>query len=231
MNDEITKNDKAWKRLFDKYNILDAIDKDGCFKIYAAQINEFREARLMTKFDHKANLPELFSKHNLAILPITRGSYIISRFDAYKEIEPIDSPVKKVAFPEYLESINYENITSESIALNCAYVSKTLSNFLEDDGLLPTINGRMKSGCFSYLIKAKDTSVKINVTNAQIEIDGGYEGEKKLALIEAKNFIPDDFIIRQLYYPYRSWIDKVSKSSTVFMIYSNGKFSLYEYNC
>lgn len=231
MNDEVTKNDKAWKRLFDKYKILDAIDTHGYFQIDAAQINEFREARLMTKFDHKANLPELFSKHNLAILPITRGSYIISRFDAYKEIEPIDSPVTKVAFPEYLESINYESITSESIALNCAYVSNILSNFLEDDDLLPTVNGRMKSGCFSYFIKAKDTSVKVDVTNAQIEIDGGYEGRKKLALVEAKNFIPDDFIIRQLYYPYRSWIDKVSKKvATVFMIYSNGKFSLYEYD-
>jgi len=89
LNNEVTKNDKAWKLLFDKYKILDAIDTHGYFQIDAAQINEFREARLMTKFDHKANLPELFSKHNLAILPITRGSYIISRFDAYKEIEPI----------------------------------------------------------------------------------------------------------------------------------------------
>jgi len=65
LNNEVTKNDKAWKLLFDKYKILDAIDTHGYFQIDAAQINEFREARLMTKFDHKANLPELFSKHNL----------------------------------------------------------------------------------------------------------------------------------------------------------------------
>ena len=44
----------------------------------------------------------------------------------------------------------------------------------------------------------------IKVNNSQIEIDGGYEGAESLTIIEAKNNIADDFIVRQLYYPYEN---------------------------
>ncbi|HHX24783.1 MAG TPA: hypothetical protein GX723_12380 [Thermoanaerobacterales bacterium] len=60
-----TKNDEAWAHLFDKYKILDKISCEECFHITAGQINEFREARLMTKFDHRVNLPKIFYRNNL----------------------------------------------------------------------------------------------------------------------------------------------------------------------
>ena len=81
-------NDTAWQALFDKYDILDEIQRSGQFVISANQIKEFREPRLMTKFDHKVNLPTVFADNGLAILPITRGDYVISSFSAYKEFEP-----------------------------------------------------------------------------------------------------------------------------------------------
>lgn len=68
-------NDRAWEQLFDKYHILDEISNNGSFTISAEQIKEFREPRLMTKFDHKVNLPKVFADNGLAILPITRGDY------------------------------------------------------------------------------------------------------------------------------------------------------------
>lgn len=46
-------NDAAWESLFDKYHILAEIERNGQFVISANQIKEFREPRLMTKFDHK----------------------------------------------------------------------------------------------------------------------------------------------------------------------------------
>ncbi len=69
----MTKTDRNWKKLFEKYNIPEKINKAGHYIITSAEINEFREARLMTKFDHRKNLPLLFQKYNLSILPITRG--------------------------------------------------------------------------------------------------------------------------------------------------------------
>ena len=77
-------NDTAWQELFDKYDILGNIQRNGQFIISSNQIKEFREPRLMTKFDHRINLPTIFADNGLAILPITRGDYIISSFSAYQ---------------------------------------------------------------------------------------------------------------------------------------------------
>ena len=70
----------------------------------------------------------------------------------------------------------------------------------------------------------------LNVKNSQVEIDGGYEGLNALTIIEAKNSISDDFLIRQLYYPYRLWQKKMHKPvKPIFLMYSNGIFRLNEY--
>ena len=227
-----TKNDLAWSKLFTKYNILNEIEKKGFFEISSIQINEFREARLATKFDHKINLPKLFRENHLSILPVTRGNYVISQFEAYKEFDEMNTEVTNIVFPEYIESIDYKNITSESMAINCAFVSGILSDFFQDDKILPTVNGRMSSDKFSFYINNTNISksVEVKVSNSQIEIDGGFEGKESLALIEAKNSISDDFLIRQLYYPYRLWNSKIAKAiRPIFMVYSNGIFTLYEY--
>ena len=38
-------NDQAWERLFEKYRILEEVDRSGRFMISASQIKEFREPR------------------------------------------------------------------------------------------------------------------------------------------------------------------------------------------
>lgn len=98
-------NDKAWEALFDKYSILNQVDARGWFEISAAQIKEFREPRLMAKFDHTINLPEIFSSNKLAILPITRGDYVISHFDAYHVFEPNSAPIERFSLPAYIQSL------------------------------------------------------------------------------------------------------------------------------
>ena len=148
-----TKNDKAWRALFSKYDILSCIERNGSFKITSEQINKFREARLMTKFDHRSNLPILFKENSLSILPVTRGNYVISHFDAYQEIIFGDE-ITKVSFPDHLQSISPDNITSETTALNCIYISGILADFVEDEELLPTVNGRMSSTSFSYELRS-----------------------------------------------------------------------------
>jgi len=226
-----TKNEAAWKWLFEKHKILEKIEKHGMFEITSTEINEFREARLMTKFDHRKNLPDIFKKNNLSILPVTRGSYLIAQFDAYQDFEEKETEIIKVSFPSYIESIDYENITSEAMALSCAYVSGIIADFVEDEEVVPTVAGRMSSEAFDFYINTyAGSAFQVNVINSQIEIDGGFEGLETLSLIEAKNSLSDDFIIRQLYYPYRLWNDRVGKKvKTIFMTYSNGIFTFYEY--
>ena len=228
-------NKEAWQLLFEKYKILEEINKNGYFKITAKQINEYREARLMTKFDNSANLPELFKDNNLAILPITSNSYMIAKFQTYQEFEKTeDEEIIKINFPEYIQSLDYNNITSEALAINCAYITQILENFLDEEDLVPTISGKMGSGNFEFKInknEGENEYINVAVQNSRIEIDGGFEGVNSLALIEAKNVISDDFMVRQLYYPYRLWKSKINKPvRPIYIVYSNGIFNVYEYN-
>lgn len=184
----------------------------------------------MTKFDHKINLPEVFEKNSLAILPITRGDYVISSFCAYKEFENINADIQRVSIPDYLQSLSPKFLLSESIALNCASACGILKDFLEDEDIAPTVNGRMSSGSFEFEITTNNGKLPISVNNSQIEIDAAYEGINYLSLFEAKKYLSDDFLVRQLYYPFRTWSSRVTKPiKTVFLIFSNGIFTLYQY--
>lgn len=225
-----SKNDIAWEKIFEKYCILDRLANNERVSISSAEINDFREARLMTKFDHRSQLPELFAKHKLSILPTSRGTYEIGAFETFCDFNKEDIEIVTVGFPTFLESIDYKDITSESIAINCAFVSKILHDFTDEENLFPTVFGRMSSSLFGFAIKSNQGVFRINVENSQIEIDGGFEGDNSLNLIEAKNYISDDFLIRQLYYPYRLWSDKIVKRvRPIFLTYSNGIFDLREY--
>lgn len=225
-----SKNDIAWEAIFEEYRILDRLAKNDRVSISSMEINEFREARLMTKFDHRSQLPELFVEHKLSILPTSRGTYEIGAFEIFCDFNKEDVEIVPVNFPTFLESIDYKDITSESIAINCAFISKILHDFTGEENLFPTVSGRMSSSLFDFAINSKQKTFRINVENSQIEIDGGFEGDNSLNLIEAKNYISDDFLIRQLYYPYRLWSDKIVKRvRPIFLTYSNGIFDLREY--
>ena len=137
---------------------------------------------------------------------------------------------QRIFIPDYLQSLSPEGLVSESIALKCAYSCGILNDFLEEEIIYPTVSGRMGSGDFSFTINGKDRTQNIYVQNAQIEIDGAYEGIESLALFEAKGSLSQDFIIRQLYYPFRTWRERVKKPiKLVFLTYSNGVFNLYLY--
>lgn len=223
-------NDSAWEKIFEKYHILKELSVHGAFAISAHQIKEFREPRLMTKFDHRVNLPAVFSDNGLAILPVTRGDYVISSFEAYKEFEEPSGKVQRVSVPAYLQSLMPQFLVSEAISLNCAHACGILGDFLEDEAIVPTVSGRMGSGDFAFDIDTASGVKRLSVSNSQIEIDAAYEGIHSLSLFEAKRDLSDDFLVRQLYYPFRVWSGRVAKPvKPVFLIFSNGVFYLYQY--
>ena len=228
-----SKNERAWALLFEKYNILPRLAAAPYVEISATEINTVREARLMTKFDHSCQLPSLFQKYKLAILPLSRGSYALGRFVIFHTFEKIIDPTatKRVAYPVFLESLTYNTITSEAAAIHVAYAAGILADFTHEPELHPTISGRMGTEVFDFKIEQSNHSLQaLHVENAQIEIDGGYESARALYLIEAKNHFADDFILRQLYYPYRLWSERIKKPvRLIYLIYSDGSYWLYEY--
>ena len=231
-NQTKNQNDAAWEALFEEYNILPRIEKSGKIIISASQMKEYREPRLMAKFDHRINLPQIFAENELAILPVSRGEYVISHFEAYQPFEVQDKSIIRASLPENLQSLDINCISSETIAINCALAAGIFADFLEEDTLYSTVAGRMSSGQFRFMIQSSFSEIptEISVNNSQIEIDAAFEGVQSLSLIEAKRDLSEDFLVRQLYYPYRAWTNRVTKKvKPIFLVYSNSIFSLYEY--
>lgn len=240
--------DDKWKLLFDRYEIEKKVSESGLFYITADQIREFKEPRLMTKFDTRESLPSVFGGR-LGILPVTRGSYVIGDFDLYADFPEPGEPVlnrhapkvKKAAIPDYYETIDINDIRSEAGAINVMGISGILDDFLEGEGFKQTVSGRMASGNFTFQVNPARRAAKagggngnsgyqITVNNSQVEIDGGFEDRETFAVIEGKNVVHSNFLIRQLYYPCRLWSGKLAKPvRPVFMVYSNNIFRLMEY--
>lgn len=227
---KVSLNDSAWNKIFSKHKIIERVNNDGHVHIHANDIRVFREPRLMTKFDHQEQLPKLFKENDLTILPTSRGGYVIGNFQTYHKFEQCNDSIIKIEPPTFLESLDFSSISSESFAVNCAFVSKILNLFTGEEELYPTVNGRMKSGNFHFNINRKSSPFQVDVKNSQVEIDGGFEGLGSLTLLEAKNYIADDFLVRQLFYPYKLWSSKIKKPvRPIFLSYTNGIFHLREY--
>lgn len=230
------KNDEAWEKLFDKYDILKQVDDNKFFRISSKQINEFRESRLMTKFDNSDQLPLIFSNNKITILPDSRGNYVIGRFKMFQSLNFEEKKPISVEMPEYIQSIDTKHITSESIALNVAHLTNMIDYVMEtgdnEPSSLLTLNGRMSSGVIDYKILNQDKSFhNFKVENAQIEIDGSYENLNNILIVEAKNKLPKDFNIRQLYYPYRFYkkLQTNKKISPVFFTLADDIYSFHVY--
>lgn len=230
----VTENDKAWQLLFETHDIVDDCHKNGFYEISADDIKKVREPRLMTKFDHYNNLPTQFKDENLVILPNRRGNYVIGNFDVYKELK-YDETIKPeiVSFPHTIDTIKPQIVTSESVALNIAHISGMLSKLANNENLDLTVTGRMGSGTFSYdvLNKTTNTNYNFRVENSQIEIDGSYESKNHFLIVESKMHTAEDFMARQLYYPFRTLRSRTNKKiRPIFFTLSNDVYSFFIYD-
>jgi hypothetical protein len=81
--------------------------------------------------------------------PITRGSYVISRFDAYYTLEDSSTPVTRLSLPAYIQSLDSNNMPNGAIALNCAVAAGIIAEFLQDEDLVYTVFGRIGSGFYT----------------------------------------------------------------------------------
>ncbi len=182
----------------------------------------------MAKFDHASQLPSVFKKHKLSILPTSRRTYSIGQFESYFKKLPKPPAPEFIERPSLYQSLDPKKLASESAAILYACHTGMLSELLGEE-MAFTVFGRMGSGQFEYSINNRLSAqpYKIQVEKAQCEVDGGFEGETQFCLVEAKNATVKDFLIRQLYYLYRLWRTKIQKPVVpVFLTYSNNIFLL-----
>jgi len=188
----------------------------------------------MTKFDTSESVAAPLKKRHLNVLPLSRHSYGIGMFELYKKFPNVaDLRPDPMSLPDY-ETLRVDNLSSESNAINALIVSHTLEEFLdeEDCGFVETFNGRMGTEAFDFHVGMHGTlqPALIHVDRAQLEIDGGFESERSVTIMEAKNVRHADFNVRQLYFPFRKYSAMVNKPiRLVFSQYTNLTYYLYEY--
>lgn len=225
---------KAWLVLEKKHNILEKINNNGSFVISSKEIDTVREARLMAKFDHYSSQPEFFRSNNIQILPIKNGMYVLGRFNLFHGIEPFDGiQIKRNSAS--LSSLSLNEVTSESSAIHLALHSGVFSDFLKEKKIVETDSGKHITKNFDFNITTDRGDLTMNINKTQIEVDTVLESKKSITIIEAKAGACKDFNVRQLYYPYRYYLDNrtnVKKNvRCVFFCYDrkNHVVALHEY--
>lgn len=218
-------NDAAWDRVLP--HLETELATFGYAVLEASTLKRLsgREPRLMAKHDFSAARPQVFRQRGLSMLPIRRDAYLIGKFDLYERFPDEAGPLKSVPVPRHICSIDFEQVTSESMALTAAYLSGMLEDFI-GSRLVPTVSGRMSTQRLPIRVGGRD----VVVDRAQMEIDAGYESAEHLVLVEAKNRLSPDFNIRQLYFPFRRFSLALDKEVVpVYLVYSNGVFHFYRY--
>ena len=232
-SDKGNKTNDSWDQIFfDNPKLSVDLTEGKCTEITADLIKKYREPRLMAKFDTREALPQALAKRRLGILPLSTKSYMLGPFDLYKDF-PDSGPVSD-ATPMMLppfETLTVDNLGSESLAINAMTLAGILDDFLKANGTVETFNGRMRSGDFDFSIDSIGGGKQlIPVRGAQIEIDGGFENDESVVILEAKNVKHENFLVRQLYYPFRRYREIVKKPiRLVFSQYTNMEYRLFEY--
>ena len=192
------------------------------------------EPRIMAKMDSRNDLPSVFRESGVFVLPINNQTYALVRGNGYHDLEPIRSTTTD--FPSALpfELVSPSVGHGELQYVNLAYNAGLLEHFLEVDSLFLMVSGRKFSPAFDLRV---DGSPVLHVQGVQVEIDAGFEGERTFVALEAKVNWGEDFIVRQLYYPFRFWREVFTAKAVektvrpVFFVYDlpSSTFNFWEY--
>lgn len=230
----MTKNDRAWERVFEATFILEELQRNGLAYLTAAQLKKYgkREPRLMAKQDTLSVRPAVFKRHKLSIFPVRNGTYVLFPDPGRRSYFDFGSLLTGLAAEEFRPAVDLSAYVSfrdthfsESQAIDYAFLAGVLQEFTGEEQLSLTIRGRLRSGTFGF--RLPERGPRIEVDGVQIEVDSGYENADALVLVEAKIGKRDNFHIRQLYYPWLEWSRRTGKRIIpVFLAYTNGKYYL-----
>lgn len=217
------KTDTAWEKIFE---VKKFDTSKNIHFITAKEIGEIAgEARIIAKFDHSKHLPPILKNNGYFILPVKNGKYAIVRGNGFHELE------EQIEVTEVKSKLTFQIQTagrgsSEMQYLDYAYYSGAIEELLKSGALYQSIRGREFSKQFSFRVE----NITLDVSSVQIEVDSGLEGEKDLILMEAKIGKPEDFIIRQLFYPYKNYLThNLNKKITPIFFTFEPDTSLYNF--
>ena len=179
--------------------------------------------------DRFEQLPKVFKDNNLVLFPISRKGYVIVKGKGYHELEEITgkSATHSTQYPMPQSIADFE---SEQVFLNRAYSTGLVEKFAQVFGLSAPLQIRVDTPTFNFRL---DKSILV-VNRAQMEIDAVTENSDTLITIEAKIGVPTTFNIRQIYFPFRTFLPKKKKVRNFLFCYeplkSTYMFWEYEFN-
>lgn len=186
-----------------------------------------KDARFLAKIDSREDLPLIFKERGLFLLPTKNGKFLILKGEGFCDIENMSATIFDFETKLKFELLSSRIGDSEMQHLDYSFNTGLLQHHYNVPGLHQTIRGRKYTPAFYFYFNTQ----RIDVEGVQIEVDGGYEGEKLLALIEAKNIKTNNFVIRQLYYPFRTWKHNIPKKNInlSFFSHNNGIYTLHDF--
>ena len=170
------------------------------------------ELRLMAKVDFSADLPKALQRQGYFILPVKNGEYVLVRGNGYHALEKLPKPptIFRPQLDFELETLGIGD--SEAQHLDYSFNVGLIENFAGTPGLRQTIRNRKRMPAIDFFV-GRVGPIRVSA-GVQVEVDLGCEGRSEVILIEAKTGDPRDFIVRQLFYPYRKWRLEVPKKAT-----------------
>lgn len=216
--------DEPWEHIFNVLNYKG----ENAIQITTKQIKQAKqswtsskscqfEPRLLCYQTSSENIPDIFVKYGLFILPISNSTYYITKTPIYHPLEY--HTIKETVIQKNTSSLVLSTGSSEmSLIDNIRY-----SGVFERPEFLgePITHGSLLHGrhhcSFNMKIGLKD----ININGVQYETDGCYESEHKVLIVEGKSSHKriKSFNIRQLYFPYRVLTDHIQSKKEIIPIF------------
>lgn len=197
---------RSWNRVFDELDLWEHDFKSKPYKVRAREINEIchdyhraieREARLLCKQDTRESRPQVFKDKELFVISTKHGEYTILHGEGYFDLlEPKKRKHFKVG--KSWDSVTEKFGDSETTYLTHSYNIGLFESIAKEK--LPMIGWRGNHRLSEF--KMNIGNYRIPVKGVQFEVDGMYEGENTIMLVEAKNRKVTNSRIQQLYYPY-----------------------------
>jgi hypothetical protein len=200
-------NRELWVKIFTELGIDPDTEVSFVSAKQVRQISE-REARNMAYMDESAKVPPIFESHSLFILPVSNGRYAIVRGNGYHELERSSIVYEdfQPSFPPGTSILDPEK--SEGSAVSYAWNTGIISRITGETSLLLGPPGRFALDPFDFRI---DGRAKLHQAGAQAEVDGFFYSNHSACLMEFKARECTDFLVRQLYYPFRHWSGRAPK--------------------
>jgi hypothetical protein len=213
----------AWEHLFEQKQF------DTSREIHYITAKEIKqltgeEPRLMAKVDSSRDLPPIFKQYGYFLLPVSGSEYAIVRGNGFHALESLPLAKSFTSRVKFNLTTMHRN-TSEMQYLDYSHIAGAIEEVVGRGTLYSSIRGREGSGSFGFNV----SGTELNVRSAQIEVDLGLEGEDCIVLLEAKSKTPSDFIIRQLYYPYRRF-KNLTPDKKVIPVFFTFDATLQSYN-